>query len=107
MYCEAKKDENVQKFSKDLEYIVENLTKQLHQLSNQIRNPSLLDDDMSPSTAIETITYLKEDLETLSKNAKSFANYEDCFASALSTGAKKRTLEGYVYSSLFDICCNF
>ena len=93
MYCEAKKDENIQKFSVDLERIIENLTRELHQLSNQIRNPSLLDDDMSPSTAMETIAYLKDDLNNLSKNAKNFAAYEDCFARALSTSARKRTLD--------------
>ena len=90
MYCEAKKDENVQQFSGDLRRIVENLLQQLHNLSNEIHSPSLLDDDVVPSAAMETIKYLCDDVESVSVQAKNFQMYEDRFSEALSSAMKKR-----------------
>ena len=87
MYCEAKKDIKIQAFSAQLDNIIEGFSKQLHQLANQIRNPVLLDDDPSYD-AMETILYLKEDLQQLSEKAKNFAVYEDSFSSALSSTKK-------------------
>lgn len=88
MYCEAKKDERIQKFSQDLDFIVEGFTKQLYNLSNQIRNPALLESD-STYDVLETITYLKEELQHLIVKAKNFSNYEEAFSSAMSSSKKK------------------
>lgn len=89
MYCEAKKDEKIQKFSNDLDSIVEGFGKQLHQLTNQIRNPALLEQDPSYDV-LEVINFLKEDLQQLTSKAKNFAAYEDSFSSALSAAKKKQ-----------------
>ena len=93
MYCEANKDENIHKYSKDLESIVDNLTKQLHDLTIRIRNPSLLDEDMTPANALENIKYLKDDFDELNTSAKSFSSYESTFNNALSASVKKRYIE--------------
>lgn len=89
MYCEAKKDEKIQKFSNDLDSIVDWFGKQLHQLTNQIRNPALLESDTSYDV-LEAIAYLKEDLQLLTDRAKNFAMYEDSFSSAMSAAKKKK-----------------
>ncbi|XP_057306686.1 dynein axonemal heavy chain 6-like [Hydractinia symbiolongicarpus] len=99
LYCEAMKDENVRKFTKNLDDIVENLKKQLHGLVIQIQNPSLLDEDISSSNAIETIQFLKDDLEELSESIKRFAAYETCLSNAMSA-SKKRAAYVSTYISI-------
>ena len=88
MYCEAKKDSKIQSFSEELDTIIEGFSRQLHQLANQIRNPSLLEYDPSYDV-METIIFLKEDLQQLSDKTKSFANYEESFSSAMSASKNK------------------
>lgn len=89
-YCEAKKDDNIQKFSEDLDSIVRNLSNQLHMLTYEIRNPMFIEEAMTSSTALENLGYLKDDLSKLNESAKSFAAYETLFTSALSTPKKKK-----------------
>lgn len=93
MYCEATKDDGIQKYSKELESIIDGLMKTLHNLTNQIKNPSLIDEDMTPSIALERISFFREDLTNLTDNAKDFAEYENLFKSALSSSVKKRAFE--------------
>ena len=88
MYCEAKKEGKIKTFSDELDHIIDGFSKKLHQLANQIRNPALLEFDPSYDV-METISYLREDLQQLSNKAKSFANYEDSFSNALSSSKKK------------------
>ena len=49
-----------------------------------------IEEDMTPSTALENLGYLKDDLSKLNESAKSFAAYETLFTSALSTPKKKK-----------------
>ena len=92
MYCEAKKEGKIKTFSEQLDHIIDGLSKKLHQLANQIRNPTLLEFDPT-FDVLESISYLREDLQQLSDKAKSFANYEDSFSSALSTSMKKKNAD--------------
>ena len=82
MACEAKKDTNIQKFSKELDSLLENLATQLKTLSHNIHNPSILDRDAVQSSVLETIEYFKDDLDLLRTSAKGFSSYEECFNSA-------------------------
>ena len=92
MYCEAKKDENIQKFMKDLEAIVSGLRKDLHNLKNKVRSPMLLDEDVSPPAAMENIKFLMEDVDSLGQRSRNYASYQERFGDALSTAFKKRTM---------------
>lgn len=79
--CEARKDSNIQKFSKELDNLLVELSTSLQVLSHNIHKPSLLDCDSQQSSVLETIEYLREDLDVLRKRAKNFFSYEECFNS--------------------------
>ncbi|XP_065071378.1 dynein axonemal heavy chain 6-like isoform X2 [Rhopilema esculentum] len=92
LYCEAKKDEHIQKFMKDLKNMVAELRKYLHNVKNKVRSPVLLDEDVVPQAAMENITMLMEDVELIGQRSRNYASYQDRFGDALSTAVKKRSL---------------
>ncbi|CAH1791320.1 unnamed protein product [Owenia fusiformis] len=88
LFCDAKKDENIQKFSKDLDTLVYEIRHKIDDLRNRVRDPILLSDDTLATVALENIKYITDEVNDLSNKAKSYASYQDRFGSSLSAGKK-------------------
>ena len=84
LYCDAKKDENIRKFSRDLDTLIYEIRNKLTDLKNQVRDPDLLSADTMAVSALETIKYLHEEVQGLSVRARSYASYQERFGSSLS-----------------------
>ena len=92
LYCEAKKDENIMKFSNELEGLVGKVRDDLLALKNRIRAPSLLDSISTSKAILGTLTFLGEELEEISNKARNYAMYQDHFMAALSTGTRRKAI---------------
>lgn len=99
LFCEAKKDENIRKFSQDLDNLIYKIRDKLMDLKNQVRDPDLLHIDTNAMGALETIKFLQEEVQELSLKARSYASYQERFGSSLST---KKSLIGeeYMYMNM-------
>lgn len=84
LYCEAKKDENIRKFSSDLDRLISSIRYQLMELKNRVRDPSLLHSDTLPAMALDSILHLQEDVQSLFVRARSYSSYQERFGSSLS-----------------------
>lgn len=91
LYCEAKKDEHIEKFMKDLKIMVVELSKYLHNIKNKVRSSVLLDEDVVPEAAMENLRLLMEDVDLIGQRARNYTSFQDRFADALSTAVKKRS----------------
>ncbi|XP_041352994.1 dynein heavy chain 6, axonemal-like isoform X2 [Gigantopelta aegis] len=98
LYCEAKKDQNIRKFSSDLESLVMNIQSKLMDLKNRVRDPDLLNSDTMMVSALETIRYLQDEVQSLSLKARSYASYQERFGSSLSKAKKGFIGEEYMYT---------
>ncbi|XP_063728306.1 dynein axonemal heavy chain 6-like isoform X2 [Symsagittifera roscoffensis] len=100
LYCEAKKDENIRKFSDDLEKIISKLRDQLMGIRIRVQHPDLLNIETHPQAAIEHVRLLTEEIEKLTGAARSYSSYQERFGSTLSS-KKKNADDGHVsaYSS--------
>lgn len=88
LYCEAKKDDNIRKFSTQLDTLIGNIRSTLMNLKSRVQDPELLHNDTHPLSALETIRILSEEVQTLSVKARSYASYQDRFGSSLSKPKK-------------------
>ena len=77
---------------KDLKKMVIDLSKYLYKVKDSVRSSVLLDEDVVPQAAIESIRMLMEDVELIGQRARNYSNYQDRFGDALSTAVKKRAL---------------
>ena len=50
MYCEAKKDENIQRYSRALDELINTVRRELVVIKNKVCSPVLLDADNIPET---------------------------------------------------------
>lgn len=92
LYCEAKKDEHIEKFMKDLQNMVADLKKYLYSIKNKVRSSFLLDEDAVPQAAMENVRLLMDDVEVIQQRAVNYASYHERFGDSLSTSVKKRSL---------------
>lgn len=83
LFCEAKKDENIRKFSSDLNSLIHNIRHKLVQLQSRIRDPDLLHEDTIAVSALENIRFLQDEVDMLAVNARSYSTYQDRFGSSL------------------------
>ncbi|KAL4237693.1 Dynein heavy chain 14 [Mactra antiquata] len=100
LYCDAKKDENIRKFSHDLDTLIYQIRNKLMDLKNQVRDPDLLHIDTNAMGALETIKFLQEEVQSLSVRARSYGSYQERFGSSLSHSKKGLIGEEYMYMSM-------
>ena len=96
MYNEAKKDENIRKFSRDLDTLIQQIRTELNKKREEVKNPDLLSIDTDPGRAINTIEIAQEDVQSLSKRIHSYVQYQERFGSSLAN-SKKNMFGEYVY----------
>ena len=92
LYCEAKKDENIMKFSNDLETLISNVRGDLLSLKNKIRAPSLIDSMNSSKAILDTLEVLGQELEEISNKARNYSVYQDHFFGALSSTSRRKAM---------------
>ena len=92
LYCEAKKDENIQRYSRALDDLIGTVRRELVTIKNKVCSPALLDADSIPQVATEKLKLLKEDLANLSTKARNYTAYQDRFGSSMSSSLQKKAL---------------
>ncbi|KAK3576323.1 hypothetical protein CHS0354_039732 [Potamilus streckersoni] len=100
LYCEAKKDENIRKFSHDLDSLIYSIVTKLLELKGRVRDPELLHPDSMAVSALETIRILQEEVQELSAKARSYGTYQERFGSSLSSSKKNLIGEEYQYMAV-------
>ena len=55
LYAEAKKDDNIRKFSSDLNHLISSIRNRIIDIKNRVQDPVLLSGDTMASTALEKI----------------------------------------------------
>ncbi|KAH9496161.1 Dynein heavy chain 6, axonemal [Bulinus truncatus] len=88
LYCEAKKDDNIRKFSSQLDTLIGNIKTSLMDLKIRVQDPELLHVDTHPLSALEATRLLQEEVHILSIKARSYASYQERFGSSLSKQRK-------------------
>ncbi|XP_028393421.1 dynein heavy chain 6, axonemal-like isoform X2 [Dendronephthya gigantea] len=92
LYCEAKKDENIMKFSCELDALIGSIHGELVTLKNKIRAPSLIDSINTSKTILETLSVLGDELQEISSKARNYAVYQDHFVGALSSTSRRKAI---------------
>ena len=92
LYCEAKKDENIQRFSRALDELVIVVRRELTAIKNKVRSPALLDADNIPQVAAERVKFLSEELDSLATKTRNYATYQERFGSSMSSTFQKKAL---------------
>ena len=92
LYCEAKKDESIMRFSNALEVLIRDVRADLFTLKNKIRAPSLIDPVNSSKAILDTLKVLGEELEEISNKARNYTVYQDHFIGALSSAGRRRAM---------------
>ncbi|KAM4770854.1 dynein axonemal heavy chain 14 [Rhinophrynus dorsalis] len=83
LFCAAKRDENIVKFSGELDTYISNLHFELMDFKAKVRDPLLLQDDTFPLEAKEMIQSLLEEFEVISNKARCYSTYQERFGSSL------------------------
>ena len=96
LFCEAKKDENIRHFSRDLDTLIFKIRTRLMDIMNRVRDPDLLSTDMPAVAALSKLDQLNEEVQQLSGKARSYASYQERFGSSLSQ-SKKNMFGEYVF----------
>ena len=92
MYCEAKKDENIHRYTRALDELINTVRRELVVIKNKVCSPVLLDADNIPQVATEKLKLVKEDLTNLSTKARNYATYQERFGSSMSSSLQKKAL---------------
>ncbi|CAF4439035.1 unnamed protein product, partial [Adineta steineri] len=92
LYTEAQCDENVQKFTIELDEMIQRLHTQIIELKTKSKDSSLLASDTRPETALEIILILQESLAQLNEKAKNYTTFQERFNQISKNSTKKRIL---------------
>ncbi|XP_070577565.1 LOW QUALITY PROTEIN: dynein axonemal heavy chain 6-like [Ptychodera flava] len=90
LYCEAKKDDNIRKYSDDLNNHIDKLRLELVEIKSRVRAPVLLSQHTLPVVATENLKLIGDDVSNVSVKARSYASYQDRFGSSISNQSKMR-----------------
>ena len=97
LYAEAKKDDNIRKFSTHLGRLIDEIRRHITQIKNKVIDPALLSGDTMSVVALEKIKYLTEEVTNLTVKARNYGNYQERFGSSLNT---KKNFSEYVINVL-------
>ncbi|KYO43526.1 hypothetical protein Y1Q_0013563 [Alligator mississippiensis] len=79
----SRKNDNIIKFSGDLDGYIDSLQFELKKFKNKVRNPILLLSETLPKTAKEMIQNLVEEAAVIYSKTQSYVKYQDFFYSAV------------------------
>ncbi|XP_077989551.1 dynein axonemal heavy chain 6-like [Glandiceps talaboti] len=90
LYCGAKKDDNIRKYSDDLNNHIDRLRLELVEIKSKVNAPVLLSPDTLPVVATENLKLIGDEVSVVSTKARSYASYQDRFGSSISSQSKMR-----------------
>lgn len=99
---EAKKDENIRKFSQDLDTLIYNIRTKLMEIKNKVRDPDLLSTDIIAVAALSKLDSIQSEVSSLSTKARSYGSYQERFGSSLSNSKKGMYGEEYMLMDRYD-----
>ena len=82
LFAEAKKDDNIRKFSHSLDRLIHDIKQSIATMKNRVSDPMLLGGDTMAIVALEKIKLLIEEVSVLLTKGKSYANYQERFGSS-------------------------
>ena len=88
LYAEAKKDDNIRKFSSDLDRLIHDIRFKILDIKSRVQDPVLLNGDTMAVVALEKIGYMTEEVTSLSSKARSYANYQERFGSSMTSNKR-------------------
>ena len=89
MYAEAKKDDNIRKFSNDLDKLIQDIRIKIVDIKNMVQDPVLLSSDTMTSTSLERVSFMTEEVTALTVSARNYANYQERFGSSMTSKKKQ------------------
>ncbi|MEE6473765.1 hypothetical protein FKM82_010165 [Ascaphus truei] len=92
LFCEARKNDDIVKFSKDMDKYISNLHVELIEFKTKVTNPLLLQGSTFPWEAKERIQILREEFEVTAYKARCYSNYQERFGSSI-TQVKAQLVE--------------
>ncbi|CAF3175538.1 unnamed protein product [Rotaria sp. Silwood2] len=95
LYTEAQCDENVQKFTIELDDMIQRLYDQTIDLKTKSKDPALLTNETRTETALDIIIILQESLSKINEKAKNYSAFQERFNQINKQSTKKRILGDY------------
>ncbi len=89
MYTEAQCEENIRKFSIDLDRMISKAHNEAIDLKIRLLSPRLLSWDVTSSIALENLKLLEEMIQSLIEKAKNYSIYQERFKNTMSQVKKK------------------
>jgi hypothetical protein len=91
LYTEAQCEENIRKFTIDLNTLINKVHKDSIELKVRLQSPALLSSDTNIQIANENLTLFQEMIEKLVEKAKNYASFQERFGNTLKQVKKKPT----------------
>lgn len=91
LYTEAQSEENIRKFTIDLNVLVYKVQQESVDLKVRLQSPALLSSETTALIANENLTLFQEMIEKLVDKAKNYASYQERFGNTLKQVKKKVT----------------
>ncbi|CAF1414036.1 unnamed protein product [Rotaria sordida] len=95
LYTEAQCDENVQKFTVELDDMIQRLYDQTLDLKAKSKDSALLTNETRTETALDIIAILQETLSKINEKAKNYTAFQERFNQISKQSTKKRVLADY------------
>lgn len=89
LYTEAQCEENIRKFSVDLQFLMNKVRSESVDLKIRLQSPLLLAADTTYQLANENLTLFQEMIENLLIKAKNYGSYQEKFANTMKQVKKK------------------
>lgn len=91
LYTEAQCEENIRKFSTDLNSLIMKTHKEAIELKERLQAAVLLSADTTPQIASENLMLFQEMIEKLMEKSKNYSSYQERFGNTLKQVKKKTT----------------
>lgn len=91
MYTEAQCEDNIRKFTIDLNKMIMKVHNESVELKTRLQSPRLLSIDTTTQIANENLKLFDEIIQKLVEKAKNYAAYQDRFGNTLKQVKKKTT----------------
>lgn len=77
LWAEAKKDDNIRKFSSELDTLISGIRNKIIDMKIRVQDPYLLAEDTHGKVALEKIKLMSEEVSALQIKTRNYANYQE------------------------------
>jgi dynein heavy chain, axonemal len=93
LHAEVKRDNNIRKFTKELDSYLDDVRRKLFEIKNNVADSAFLNIDSQPAVVLQRISWLTDDVTKLLSRARKYANYQQRFGVTASSTKKRRQNE--------------